>query len=286
MQFLGTAAADILPGPLCGCPICEDARQNPAHRRLRSMFLLDERNLIDCGPDLAAAAMRLGLNLTKLQRVFVTHTHEDHFCPSNAAMVPMSRTRPDVPLDVYLSEAGYEMTLQLRERLGDTFAYFDAVKALDNGLVRLHPVKIKAPFELDGYRIMAVESSHRVSEREAGVNYLFEKLGGVKLLYASDTGLYEQDTLEALRGSRADVLIMEATWGSRTDKNPHSHLSAVTYLQMLDMLRAADVIRKDTRCFATHINHKHAFTHDMLQAWFDANADMHVTVAYDGLTIQ
>ena len=47
MQFLGTAAADVLPGPLCSCPICRDARVDPKRGRLRSMFLLDEENLID-----------------------------------------------------------------------------------------------------------------------------------------------------------------------------------------------------------------------------------------------
>ena len=244
MQFLGTAAADVLPGPLCACPICRDARQNPQHGRLRSMFLLDGETLIDCGPDFAAAAMRFGLDLSALKRVFITHTHEDHFCPSNAAMVHMSRTRPEVPVDVYLSEAGYEMTVLLREKLGETYTYFDAVRDYDSSLIRLHPVRTKVSFEQGGWRIFAVDTTHRVSKRETAINYRFERADGLKLLYACDTGLYEEETLEALRGSRVDILIMEATWGSRSDKDVHSHLGAASYLQMQDMLLSLTYVRR------------------------------------------
>ena len=106
MLFLGTGAAEMIPDPFCRCPICADARKNPAHVRLRSMLLLDEKNLIDFGPDLGAACAKYALDLTGLERIFVTHTHQDHFCMANAGLVHMSRTRKE-PLDVYLSEGAY-----------------------------------------------------------------------------------------------------------------------------------------------------------------------------------
>jgi phosphoribosyl 1,2-cyclic phosphate phosphodiesterase len=285
MQFLGTAAADALPGPFCACPICEDARRHPERMRLRSMFLLDEKNLIDCGPDLAAAAMKHRLNLSGLERIFITHTHEDHFCPSNAGLLSMSRTRGGVPMDVYLSQGAYEQVLLLLKTLGDAFDYFDAAHCVNNALIRLHPLATGIIHPLGDYRVMAVDTAHRVSPRETAINYRFERMDGLKLLYACDTGLYEETTLEMLRGSRVDILVMEATWGSRTDPDTRSHLSGTTYLQMLDAMLQADVIRADTRCYATHINHKHDFNHDAFQKWFDHNTPFSVTVAYDGLIL-
>ena len=284
MRFLGTCAADGMPDPFCDCPICQDARANPAHRRLRSMFLLDRKNLIDCSPDLNAACSIFGEDMMDLRNIFITHTHEDHCCFSNIGLLSMSVTRKDVPVDVYLSEGGYEMLMKLRELLGDTYRYFDAAGALDKGLARLHPVKTYEPFEVDGYKIMAVETTHRVSERETAINYLFEK-DGKKLLYACDTGIYPARSVEALRGAKVDKLVMESTWGSRTDINTSSHLNCAAFLEMLEVFRENEIIRPDTAIYATHINHKHDLDHDAMQAWYDANSKQKVTVAWDGLCI-
>ena len=284
MRFLGTCAADGMPDPFCDCPICQDARANPAHRRFRSSFLLDRRNLIDCSPDFNAACSIFGEDMMELRNIFITHTHEDHCCFSNIGLLNMSVTRKDVPVDVYLSEGGYEMLMKLREVLGDTYRYFDAAGALDKGRARLHPVKTYEPFQVDGYKIMAVETTHRVSERETAINYLFEK-DGKKLLYACDTGFYPARSLEALQGAKIDVLVMESTWGNRTDTSTASHLNCVAFLEMLDIFRKNEIIRPDTAIYATHINHKHDLDHDAMQAWFDDNSRQKVTVAWDGLSV-
>lgn len=285
MLFLGTAAADALPGPFCSCRICEDARRHPEKMRMRSMFLLDKKNLIDCGPDFNAACMKQRLNLSALENIFITHTHEDHFCASNSGLLHMSRTRGTVPVDVFLSEAAYETIARVRNMLGEEFGYLDAVSDFDNRLIRLHPVQTGVPFLRGGYRVMAVQTTHRVSEMETAINYLFER-DEKKLLYACDTGYYPPETMEALSGSRIDTLVLECTWGSRTDRSTTSHMNCEAFLIMLDALLSAAIIRPDTRIYATHINHKHAFVHEELQAWFDAHANMPVTVAYDGLTIE
>jgi len=176
------------------------------------------------------------------------------------------------------------MLMKLREILGDTFAYFDAVVALDRGRARLHPVKTFESFEVDGYKVMAVETTHRVSARETAINYLFEK-DGKKLLYACDTGYYPPQSLEALRGTQIDVLVMESTWGSRNDTSTASHLNCEAFLKMLEYFREYGIIRPDTAIYATHINHKHDLNHDGMQAWYDANSSQKVIVASDGLAI-
>ena len=234
MKFLGTAAADGLPGPFCACRTCQDARRRPERQRMRSMFMLDEKTLIDFGPDLCAACARQGLDMSALDTVFITHTHEDHFCPSNAGLIHMSKTRGDKPVDVYLSEAAYKVVYRMRDAFGDAFTYMDAIKNLDQGLVRLHPVKIGVPFERSGYQVLAVGTTHQVSPMEAGVNYLFEK-AGFKLLYACDTGYYPEETIELLRGCMTDALVLESTWGNMTEKSTASHMNCMSFLHMLDI---------------------------------------------------
>ena len=286
MLFLGTGAADVIPNPFCTCPICEDAREHPENGRLRSMFLLDEKTLIDFGPDLAAAAIKAGTELSGVERVFITHTHQDHLCLSNAGLFHMSRTRHDAPLKVYMSEAAYQSVMAMYQPIAGVNLGLDELGALKRGELTLHPLKVGQPYEFEEYTVMAVQTTHRATEFECGVNYLFETKQGKKILYACDTGYYPPETLELLRGSEVDLLVLEATWGSNHgDINLASHLNDEAFVQMLDTLMGYDVIRKDTRVYASHVNHKHDYTHELYQKWFDEHAPIPVIVARDGLEV-
>ena len=285
MLFLGTAAADAMPNPFCHCPLCTDARNRPNRARLRSMFLLDDRNLIDFGPDLHAACIKSGVNLSGLRNIFITHTHDDHMCLSNLGLFQMSRSRnAEERLDLYLSETAYDRLARLYDRIAKDYGTFDAIAAVERKLASFHPVPIGVPFAVDEYRITAVRTTHVVDLNERAINYVFEK-DGQKVMYACDTGYFIPETLNILRGYMLDYLILECTWGSRTDKDATSHLNCEAYLETLDTLLAERIITKRTHIYATHINHKHSFTHEELQGWFDAHSQFPVMVAYDGLRI-
>ena len=252
--------------------------------RFRSMFLLDQKNLIDCGPDLAGATMRFGIKLSGLESVYVTHTHEDHLCTENSGLHQMSKTRKHIPVDVFLSEAGYESMMRLHELVKDEYAYLDAVRDVIDGRMRLHPVKIGVPFEQSGYRVMAVEGRHQVGSRENAVHYLFEKEGS-KLLYATDTGVYLPETVEMLRGRRIDTLILECNGDYGSAEEADQHMNLAGFAKTVDMLLDAEAIRRDTRIYATHFGHGRTMTMAQTQAWLDENVRLPVTMAWDGMKI-
>ena len=286
MLFLGTGAADVIPNPFCSCKVCRDAREHPEKIRLRSMLLLDEKNLIDFGPDLAAAAIRENLDLSGLERVFITHTHQDHLCLSNAGLVHMSSTRKGRPLEIYLSENAYQSVKALYQPIKGVDLGLDEVAAYKRNEISFHPVKTGEVIVCGDYKVLAVDTTHKVSEFENGVNYLFEDSKGRKLLYACDTGLYPETTISQLKGSKVDSLILDATWGSdEKEVNIRTHLNAKGFLRMLDVLLENEIIRQDTCVYASHINHKHDFTHEEYQRWFDENSTIPVVVAYDGMKL-
>ena len=285
MQFLGTGAAACIPCPFCDCSICEEARTDPRQMRFRSMFLLDDKNLIDCGPDLAAATMRFGINLSPLENVYVTHFHQDHFMAGNSGLHQMSRTRKHIPVDVFLSEVAYEAAVRQYELIREEYGHLDAVADYRTGRMRLHPVKIGVPFEQGGYRVMAVEGRHRVDERENAIHYLFEKLDGQKMLYACDTGLYLPESVELLRGGRIDTLVLECNGDLGTAEEAKQHMNLAGFAKTVDVLLEAEVIRPDTRIYATHFGHGRTLTMAETQAWLDENVTLPVTMAYDGLKI-
>ena len=284
MRFLGTGAADMLPDPFCDCPLCRDAREDPEHVRLRSHFLLDPESLIDFGPDLGASCARDRVSLTGLRQVFVTHTHQDHFCFANAGLLQMSATRRE-PLDIYLSEGALKGLEAVFAPGGEMNTGMGKAARHIRDHIRFHSVRAGEPFRAGNYTVTAVNTTHNVSQWENAVNYLFVHDSGKKLLYACDTGLYPEENLAILENERIDVLVMEATFGSNRESNTSSHLNAWAFRDMLEVFLQRKIIRPDTSVFATHINHKHTFTHEAYQAWFDANAPVPVTVARDGLEV-
>lgn len=285
MRFLGTGAAELIPNPFCDCPICAAARRDPAERRLRSCFYVDAHTMIDFGPDALAALNRYGLSLDALDDVLVTHAHEDHFSVENLSVITMRRTKPARPYTVHLSREAYKFAMDLAEALRDiTGGRADLARATRDGWLRFAPHDAFMPFEMGKKRVLPVRGNHTgATEAERSLNYRIEWKGKT-FLYALDTGLYAEETLEALKGRPLDALIMDATFGSAPLSVRDGHLNGENFLKQVEALRDVGAVTDETRIYATHINHKHAWNHRAYQDFFDASSEK-VTVARDGMEV-
>ena len=62
LQFLGTAAAEGIPGIFCQCAVCQEARRKGGRFiRTRSQALIDDRLLIDLNADTYLHTLRYGI---------------------------------------------------------------------------------------------------------------------------------------------------------------------------------------------------------------------------------
>ena len=87
-KFLGTAAAEALPGPFCACERCKAARAEGGRSiRGRSQALIDDALLIDFPAETASRALQGHCDLTKVKHCLITHNHQDHLYPQEAAML-------------------------------------------------------------------------------------------------------------------------------------------------------------------------------------------------------
>lgn len=74
IKFLGTSSERAIPREGCHCPQCQS--KDKKDQRLRSSILVDEKILIDAGPDILK---QLSVSKIKnLDTVIITHEHEDH----------------------------------------------------------------------------------------------------------------------------------------------------------------------------------------------------------------
>lgn len=77
IDFLGTGTSVGVPVLGCACRVCSSSDVHD--KRLRASVLIekgDTRILVDCGPDFRQ--QMLGRDFSKLDAVFITHTHYDH----------------------------------------------------------------------------------------------------------------------------------------------------------------------------------------------------------------
>ncbi len=155
IQLLGTGSADGWPNAFCTCASCGSARTSGIVRGQTSA-LVDDRLLIDCGPEVPAAATRHGADLSNVRTLLVTHAHPDHVGP--AALLFRHWAARSEPLDVYAPDGVLD---QLHEWIGP------------DDPVALHPVSAGDDFECDGFtvRVLGCGSRRRHHRRSSPLRH-------------------------------------------------------------------------------------------------------------------
>ena len=80
IRFLGTSARYPLPRWGCNCPQCSHASADPKGVRSRPSILVNQRVLVDPGPDIYRQLATLPRDeLAAISDVVITHPHADHY---------------------------------------------------------------------------------------------------------------------------------------------------------------------------------------------------------------
>lgn len=272
--FLGTAAFEGYPNPFCSGEHCLFAMKSDYRdKRLRSAILIDEKVLIDFGPDIVASSQKLSLNLSKVELLLITHSHEDHLYVPNFAM----RQR------VY-NERFEDLTDMIVIASDDVIKIItESEYSVDAKLV-LRPVVPFEVCEFGEYEIIPVPANHYVKEKERGLLYLIRKDGKI-LFYATDTGPFDESYVEKLREkvglNRIDLLIMDATLGF-TKSEYLGHNTHESFLQTLSNLRDYNLLDNSSKIIAHHFSHHHNPNFHELQRLY---SKLNILVAYDGMKI-
>jgi phosphoribosyl 1,2-cyclic phosphate phosphodiesterase len=284
--FLGTGASEAIPCPFCRCDYCSQARRSGGKDiRTRSSLRLGRQHQIDFAPDVVSQLVKNNLDVFDLEHLLITHTHEDHLALGELMTRECAVPLPDRPVILYMNKRAAAWVKSLVSALWTGMN--EQARARQDMLFSIVETDYFQPFQAGQLQVTPIKANHRAfGPDEYAQNYLIRLPDGQCLLYAVDTGWYGEETWEFLSAQTVDILIMEATFGGRTDRglHPDGHLDAASYLLMADKMSALGVIDHSTRLYATHINHKHTLMHDGLQQCFN-RSDHQITVAWDGLTI-
>lgn len=274
LMFLGTAAAEGVPAVFCNCPTCLNAKAKGGRDvRTRSQILIDDDTLFDFPMDTYMHMLRYKLDLSKVARVFITHSHMDHCYPQEFCMRggPFAKNMTADKVEVYGNSKVCEMFKSDTAR--------EIRPAVQDGI----DLKVLRPYDeifSGNMRIIALPASHTAGE-ECLVYYL--ERGGKGVLLMNDTGVLDKQIYERLEKMRVNVRLvaLDCTYGALRH-GAGRHMGLFDIVDQKSIMAQAGVITDDTVVIATHLSHNTDLDYDGIST---LAAEYGIIVAYDGMIV-
>lgn len=272
LQYLGTAAAEGIPGLFCNCRICQHALAVRGKEiKTRSQALLDDKILIDFPADTYMHMLQHGVDLKNIHTCIVTHNHMDHFYERDfwCRNKGIGNEIEETPLQVYVTAAGVSSSREYVE------------KNVNPDRVVINEITPFTPFEAEGYRFIPLRADH---DQTAGAVFFIIEHGEKTLLYANDTGYFPEETWTYLAkyGRRFDMVSFDCT-GMLLDNYRHGHMGLTVNREVEERLRSLSLVDDRTLLYVNHFSHNGLATHEELVEKAGAYG---YGVSYDGLTVE
>jgi adenosylcobinamide kinase/adenosylcobinamide-phosphate guanylyltransferase len=230
VHLLGTGSAEGWPSPWCSCASCR-ATARAGVLRSSASALVDDRLLLELGPDAPRAAVRAGTDLTGVEAVLVTHVHPDHFhWPALMWRGWAAGNRPVVLL------APPAVLAVAAPHLDPTVT---PVAAEPGGR-----------YAVAGYEVRAVPATHAGPDAGPAVLYDVTAPDGSRLLWATDTGPLRDRALELVAGRAYDAVLLDLT-----SAHLPLHHDLATWPEQVAELRRRGAVVDGTAVHAVHLGH-------------------------------
>ena len=229
-------------------------------------MLIDENILVDVPFQCIDYAIKIGVDVTKITDLFITHSHDDHY--QKEILLKLASLVPH-KINLWCQKDALE-------NLG--------LAAEESEKVNLCPVEIMDKWETGGATVTALPANHLTKGNEQPLHYVFEK-GGKSLFYGCDGGWFMARTWEYMRKLKLDGIVLDATVG---DDAGNFRIGTHNSIPMLKILVAALLQNKVMDENGTMIaNHIAPVVYKMDDnAIKEALAEVGLIAAEDGMTIE
>lgn len=287
ITLIGTGAGEGYPGFWCECPHCSTARvRGGRDTRGNSCAMIDENILIDMNAYFFSAAPRMGIEVSKIDTLLVTHSHHDHFDPYYL----LQRSMPQ-EYSMLSDEEKHKkispnfsplpnMEIYGNKYVEQTINNFPSLNN-DPSLFRINFHLIREGIEEHhkGLSFLPIRSQHSELYGFAH-NYILKK-DDKTILYASDTGGYDEDMIELILNHKYDCIIMEGTFGLGAEVEGHMCLKKNKAFRK--QLELNGCLKPKSRFYLTHICPHWTPPYDEYSPIVAAEG---MILGYDGLCIE
>ncbi len=280
ITFLGTAAATSCPLVFCRCEVCEQARKiGGKDFRKRSSLLINRDLLIDFGPDIMTASFMHSISIADVRYCLQTHSHSDHFDASHFSTRISEYAVVNIPhLQLYASNATLKKMSEMLRNEGYVNDLLDQKEQKRMNL-SVYPVKHFQSFKAGKYQISAFPTNH-----DKSVDSLLYTIteNGYTVFYGADTDIIPEETWKGFHEKKLqfDIVVLDHTYGPNIDGD--GHLNANQFIEHVQRMKKENLLKENTRLFATHISHEGNPIHSNLVEYGKKHG---YEIAYDGLVI-
>ncbi|MBQ9802819.1 MAG: hypothetical protein IJW51_07115 [Clostridia bacterium] len=272
LKYLGTAAAEGIPGVFCECETCKKALAlGGRHIRTRSQAVIDNALLIDLPADTYLHYLQHRFPLYSIKQCLITHSHADHLYPLELEMIKKgySHLSDYSPLHIYSDVDGYN-------KLSEVVNYYSI------GEVRLHLIKLNKPFAAGEYTVTALRAAH--GRASSPVVYIIEK-DGKSIFYSNDTSEYPEESWAYLRTLEKplDLISLDCTEACNNAEY-EGHLTLDRCAALRDELIRAGAANAHTQFILNHFSHNGK--HVSYDEFVPLAKERGFAVSYDGMEVE
>ena len=276
IRYLGTGAAEGIPGMFCACDTCKRALAKGGKNIMtRSQALINDDLLIDFNTDTYSHFINMGKTLSDIEYVLITHSHTDHFTfeENFNRFVGMAHGLKTEKLKVYLSKDAYDVMLRCTEAREEDVP-------LREQRFEYITVEPFVPVKVGEYLVTPLPAVHMNPEQ--ALIYLIEK-DGKTLFYGNDTGVFSEKIDEYLKdnGKKIDLLSLDCT-KCDNDFGYYVHMSMAEGKSIADRFSEKGLLSDNVKLYYTHFSHNSGQIYDDM---VPRAKKYGFNVAYDGLEI-
>ena len=275
LTYLGTAAAEGWPAIFCNCEYCKRAKElGGKNIRTRSQALINNDLLIDFPADTYNHMLKSRFDLSAIKYCFVTHSHIDHFEPTDLVMRMEScyaHNMTEPTLHFYGNKA-----------VLNRFKHFvhDTDEEETPPSVTINEIKAYDVISADRYTVTALPAYH--APKETPFVYIITD-GEKTVLYLHDTGLPFDEVYDYLKSNqiKADLVSYDCTYGALPSAGGHMGLDSVPLVKK--RLEECGVCKEGTIHVVNHFSHNGMLLHDEM---CEAAEKIGFIVSYDGMEVE
>lgn len=275
IKYLGTAAAEGVPGIFCDCENCRKSMKlGGKNIRTRSQAIIDDTLLIDFPADTYMHFLKYNLPLTKIKSCIITHSHMDHLYPVEIEMRinGFAHVESGEALTFYSWESGYNMLQEVVEKYN--------ISENDIKLVKITPFKA---FEADGYTIIPIKASH--DDKSSPVVYSIEK-NGKSIFYGNDTSEFCEESVECLKNIKKpfDAVSLDCTQANDPEVPYVGHMNLKKCAAMREDFIKWGIADKNTKFILNHFSHNGSDV--VYDDFVKIAAEYDFITSYDGMELE